>query len=242
MNINILYEDEYCVVIDKPAGLIVHADGKTKEPNVTDWFEEKYPASKGVGEPMRKLDGSIIERSGIVHRLDRETSGVLLIAKTNDSFEFFKQQFQDRSIQKTYNAFVYGEMKQKEGTIDRPIARSRKDFRLWSAQPGSRGEARDAHTDFHVLLTSGGASYVEVYPRTGRTHQIRVHFKAINHPIVSDSLYAPNRESLFGFERLALHARLLEFKTPDGLEHRVEASFPMDFIGALETMRALAKA
>ena len=237
MDIKILYEDKHCVVINKPAGLVVHADGRTAEPNVTEWFEEYYPESKNVGEPITKTDGTVIHRSGIVHRLDRETSGVLLIAKTTEAFEFFKKQFQDREVHKTYNAFVYGVMKGEEGVINRPIARSRSDFRLWSAQRGGRGEAREAITEYKVLMNDGTHTYVEVYPKTGRTHQIRVHFKAINHPIVADGLYAPKREAALGFARLALHARLLEFTTPDGGEVRVEAPFPMDFIQAQENMR-----
>lgn len=238
MEIPILYEDDSVVVVNKPAGLVVHPDGKTKEFTLVDWIRENYPAIKNVGEPITLSNGQVIHRPGIVHRLDRETSGVLAIAKTQGSFLRFKNQFQERETKKTYFAFVYGEMKEDDGVIDRPIARSRKDFRLWSAQRGGRGETREAVTSYTVRLRAKGLSYVEVEPKTGRTHQIRVHFKAINHPVVCDNLYAPKREPALGFGRLALHARSLEFTDVDGRRIRVEAPFPEDFIKALSVMKA----
>lgn len=247
MDVPILYEDESILVVNKPAGLVVHEDGRTKEPTLVDWILEKYPEMKEVGEPLTLSSGEVIYRPGIVHRLDRETSGVLVIAKTQKAFEYLKKQFQSRETKKTYFAFVYGEIKEEEGTIDRPIARSRKDFRLWSAQRGARGEAREAVTNYAVRLRAKGFSYVEVEPKTGRTHQIRVHFKAINHPVVCDKLYAPKlaqrslgevgRESALGFERLALHARSLEFENLDGKHLKIEAPFPEDFEKALAAMK-----
>ena len=230
----ILHQDENLIVINKPAGLVVHSDGKTIEPSVADWLLENFPETKEVGEPWSLTGGKVIYRPGIVHRIDRETSGVLVVARNQKTFEFLKDQFQGREVKKIYNAFVYGEMKQDEGVINRPIARSKKDFRLWSAQRGARGAAREAITNFSVLekgrdARSVAASYLEVRPETGRTHQIRVHFKAINHPIVCDKLYAPKRPSILGFSRLALHARSLEFKTLEGELLKIEAPLPPDF-------------
>lgn len=238
MDVSILYEDENIIAVDKPAGLVVHSDGRTKESTLVDWFLQKYPNSKHVGEPVITSSKETILRSGIVHRLDRDTSGVLLIAKTNEGFECLKKQFQDRSIKKIYNTFVYGIVKDDEGTINRPIARSRKDFRLWSAQRGGRGETRDAITNYKVIkrnknIGEGGATYVEAHPLTGRTHQIRVHFKAINHPVVADTLYAPKKEPLLGFKRLALHARFLKFENCQGKLVEIEAPYPPDFEFAL---------
>ncbi|HZS43184.1 MAG TPA: RluA family pseudouridine synthase [Candidatus Paceibacterota bacterium] len=239
MEIPLIYEDKNLIILNKPSGLVVHSDGKTKEGSVAEWLLEKYPEIKEVGEPWRTPIGEIIYRPGIVHRLDRETSGVLIVARNQETFFYLKNLFQTRAVSKIYNAFVYGLMKEKDGTIDRPIARSRKDFRLWSAQRWARGQAREAITNYQVLKekdVKGGVSFLEVRPETGRTHQIRVHLKAINHPVVCDKLYAPKRESLLGFERLALHARSIEFKTETGEVIKAEAPFPPDFERALDLM------
>ncbi|MDD2935411.1 MAG: RluA family pseudouridine synthase [Candidatus Pacebacteria bacterium] len=234
--IKIIYEDENILAINKPSGLVVHSDGKTKEATLADWVLKNYPETEDVGEPLVLSTGEIIKRPGIVHRLDRETSGILLIAKNQKTFLFLKEQFQKRTIKKSYRAFVYGEMKNDDGIIDRPIGRSNKDFRMWSAQRGARGQMRTAVTEYNVLERSNGFSFVEVNPKTGRTHQIRVHFKAINHPIVSDSLYAPKREKGLGFDRLALHSYSIEFSLPNGKEMKLEAELPEDFLRALKNL------
>jgi len=235
-DIKILYEDKDIVAINKPAGLIVHPDGKKKEESVIDWVLAKYPETKDVGEPIEMTSGETIQRPGIVHRIDRDTSGVLLIAKTTEGFDSLKEQFHDRKINKNYLAFVYGNVKQDRGMIDRPIARSSTDFRLWSAQRGSRGEKRDALTYYSVIKRGDGFTYLRVMPKTGRTHQIRVHLKAIHHPIVSDSLYAPNKEKLLGFSRVALHASNIEFVNTTGEKISVEAPLPEDFVRALSVI------
>ena len=211
----------------------MHCDGKRKAPPLTDWREKNYPGRKGVGEPLTLSNSDVIERSGIVHRIDRETSGVMLIAKNQPAFLYFKKQFQDRAVNKIYHAFVYGEMKEDDGVIDRPIGRSKKDFRQWSAQRGARGAMREAVTHYRVMAKSGGFSFVEAIPKTGRTHQIRVHFKAVNHPIVSDSLYASKKEKSLGFERLALHAYSIEFTLMNDKRIKIIAPHPDDFKRAL---------
>ncbi len=235
--IKIIYEDKNLLAIDKPAGLVVHPDGKTIEPTLVDWILKNYPEIEDVGEPLVLSTGEIIKRPGIVHRLDRETSGILIVAKNQKTFLFLKEQFQERIIKKSYRAFVYGEMKEEKGIIDRPIGRSSKDFRMWSAQRGARGQMREAVTEYNVLERGNGFSFVEANPKTGRTHQIRVHFKAINHPIVSDSLYAPKREKGLGFERLALHSYSIEFSLPNGKQIKLEAELPSDFKAALKQIR-----
>lgn len=237
--IEILYEDENVLVINKPAGLVVHGDGKTKEDTLVDWILEKYPEIKEVGEPGRDSKGGIIFRPGIVHRLDRETSGVMLIAKNQKSFDFLKKQFQNHEIKKTYHAFVAGEIKDRQGTIDRPIGRSSKDFRMWSAQRGARGEMREAITDYKVLIATKDYSFVEVSPKTGRTHQIRVHFKAISHPLIGDSLYNPKHKNILGFERLALHSYEISFKGLEGDSHVINAPYPDDFNKAYSLLQKL---
>jgi 23S rRNA pseudouridine1911/1915/1917 synthase len=253
--ITILYEDTHIAAINKPAGIMVHPDGRATGPFITDWVVKQFPRAKNVGEPSRAPDGTPIIRPGIVHRLDRETSGVLLIAKTAKGHEWLKKQFQDRTIKKKYVAFVWGDLKEEFGTITRPIGRSGSDFRRYSASRGSRGVEREAETYWTKLATivvpvklnnvSSGRdkdsteskqrfTLMEAEPRTGRTHQIRVHFSAIQHPVVGDTLYAPNRPMMLGFERTALHARSIDFENLDGQRIKVEAPLPKDFKDACE--------
>lgn len=236
----IIYENGDYLVINKPAGLVVHADGKTVERTLVDWIQENYPDIQGVGEPMvisNKGVETTIDRPGIVHRLDRETSGLMIIAKTQDSFEFFKSAFKNRDIDKTYHAIVWGHVKEDDGTIDAPIARSKSDFRKWSAQRGARGLQRPAITDYKVLARFAEAgdkfTLVEVSPQTGRTHQIRVHMKYFNHPIICDSLYGEGKPAVLGFARTALHSRKISFTDPRGDEKTFEAPYPDDFLEVL---------
>lgn len=242
--ITILYEDKDILAIDKPAGLVVHPDGKTEEVTLTDWVLEHYPKTAKVGEPIviearpatEKSPASpefIINRPGIVHRLDRETSGVMLIAKTAKAHAHLKEQFKERMIQKKYYAFLNGELKEQWGIINRPIGRSTSDFRKWSATRGARGELRPAETWWTLLGARGGYSFVEAEPKTGRTHQIRVHFKAINHPVVCDRLYAPDKLCAFGFGRTALHASSITFTDMKGEAITVTAPIPVDFKEAM---------
>jgi len=241
MDIKIIYEDENFLAVNKPSGLMVHSDGKSKERTLCDWILKNYPETENVGEPLKLSSGEIIKKPGIVHRLDKETSGVILIAKNQDTFLCLKKQFQERKVKKIYKAFVYGVPpvggKEEKGVIDRAVGRSKKDFRLWSAQRGARGVLRKAITEYKVLKKNSsiklGAgkdfSFVEIYPKTGRTHQIRAHFKAINHPIVCDKLYAPKRECALGFNRLALHAFSIEIVLPDGETRKFESELPIEF-------------
>lgn len=230
--IAVLYEDDDMLVINKPAGIMVHADGRSSARTVVDWFLNRVPAARGVGEPGRAQDGSPLERSGVVHRLDRDTSGVLVLAKHQTAFEHLKAQFHDRHARKEYRAFVYGTMKERWGTIDRPIGRSPKDFRLRSAQRGAKGALRPAVTDWELIGQSATHAYLRVMPKTGRTHQIRVHLKVIGHPVVHDTLYALEAERRAGdlnFTRLALHAYALKLTIPNGEEKQFLAPLASDF-------------
>lgn len=238
MNPSILFENDDVIVINKPAGLVVHPDGRTNERTLVDWILETHPEMKGVGEPLTLQSGEVIDRPGIVHRLDRETSGVLALAKNQEAFLFLKKQFQDREAAKIYNAFIYGTPKAREGVISEPIGRSPSDFRRWLAGRGAKGELRDAVTEYTIQESSRDFAFVEARPKTGRTHQIRVHFKFIQHPIVADSLYAPNMPKALGFERLALHARRLTLTLPGGEVVSVEAPLPPDFEQALALLLA----
>lgn len=226
------------IAIDKPSGVSVHQDGKSKEETISDWFIKKYPKSKDVGESIF-VDGKEIKKPGIVHRLDKETSGVLLLVKNQKTFEFLKNQFSNREIKKTYNAIVSGFVKDDRGTIRKEIGRSPNDFRKRLAGRGARGELREAITEYSVLKrfeseTENGISlskftYLEVRPKTGRTHQIRVHMKFINHPVVGDTLYNPKQTFIKGLHRLALHARKIEFKNLKGEILKIEATLPKEF-------------
>jgi 23S rRNA pseudouridine1911/1915/1917 synthase len=239
--IDILFEDEHMAVINKPAGLMVHTDGHSDKKTVVDWFLEKYPDAYGVGETQKNNKGQTLERSGVVHRLDADTSGVLVLAKTHDSFEHLKRQFHDRLVHKEYRAFVYGAMREQWGTIDKPIGRSAKDFRLRSAMHGAKGMLRDAVTHYERIgfgqYQSELFTYVKLIPKTGRTHQLRVHLKAIDRPIVGDVLYGESymkRSNNLGIQRLALHAHILELETPAGARERFIAPVPQEFEEAAE--------
>ena len=238
----ILYEDEYVIVLNKPAGLVVHGDGRNEFETLADILMAGRPELTDIGEPM-VLEGKTVKRPGIVHRLDKDTSGCLLIAKNQESFLFFKKQFQDHTIKKTYHACLLGVPKEREGVITAPIGRARDDVRKWTVGRGARGELREAITQYKVLADIGGTegkgstedgvySYVEAKPETGRTHQLRVHFKSLNHPIISDALYAPGRDTALGFARMALHAREIVFAIPTGEVISIAAPYPDDFKAA----------
>lgn len=232
---------------------MVHSDGKSDEKTIVDWVVERFPELKTVGEAWHaELSLDEFPRAGIAHRLDRDTSGCLLIAKNQEAFEYIKELFKEHSIQKTYHAVVYGWVEDDSGTIDAPIGRSGADFRRWSAQRGARGKMREAVTEYQVLrrfelpsLTppQRGEDHekftlLALRPKTGRTHQIRVHMKYLNHPIVADDLYAGKKveqSHSLGISRHALHALSLEFIDPEGERVYVEAPYPEDFQRALQS-------
>jgi 23S rRNA pseudouridine1911/1915/1917 synthase len=229
----VIYEDDEVLGLNKPTGLVVHSDGKSEESTLVGWVLERYPNISGVGEKFILPSGHEVDRSGVVHRLDRETSGVIVVAKTQESYENLKQQFQDRSTKKIYNVFVYDHLREKSGSIDSPIGRSTQDFRKYSAELGAKGEKRVAVTGYKVVKEGENASYLEVSPLTGRTHQIRVHLKSIGHPVVCDTLYAPKRKCILGFSRTALHARSITLALQSGSGVVLEAEHPADFAEAL---------
>ena len=227
-NLTVLYEDANIVAVNKPAGLITHADGRTKEETAEDWFKERYKVQNAI----------LPAQSGYVHRLDRDTSGVLVFAKNAMAYEFLRKAFHDRDVQKTYLALVYGVLKEKNGVIDFDIGRSRKDFRLRSAQPKAKGRLRDALTRYEVVGEAEGYSLLKMSPETGRTHQIRVHLKAIHHPIVGDKLYGPalppkGAPLAGGISRLGLHAYSLDLPLPSGGRALITAPVPSDLATAL---------
>jgi len=227
-SIPIIYEDDRIVVINKPAGLLVHhgdVSSNPNEPTVAAWLVNKYPSIKGVGEDPA--------RPGIVHRLDRQTSGVLVIAKNQAAYEHLKKQFKNREAVKTYRAILEGILKDDRGLIDRPIGKARADVRLRMAGSRARGVLREALTYYKVLdrFASANCTYAELYPKTGRTHQIRVHAKAINHPVVGDLVYGALSRP--GVTRHLLHAYSLEITLPSGERRTFNAPLPPDFLDFL---------
>lgn len=210
--IEIIHQEKDFVIINKPAGLITHSDGRKKEvvDSVAAQVLKLYPQTKDVGEKDDKF-----ERYGIVHRLDLETSGVMIIALNQEFYTYIKEQFKNHEVHKEYRAIVYGHFKSPKGCIQDPIGRSQSDFRKYVCGRFARGELREAVTYYQVLKEfekmGDKYSYISVEPKTGRTHQIRVHMKHINHGIVADSLYMPKHKTL-GLKRQALHAYKISFK------------------------------
>lgn len=240
MNVPILYEDADIVVVNKPAGLITHSDGRTEEPSVAEWALARYPSLRDVGEPWTSPQGETILRSGIVHRLDRGTSGVMVLAKTSEAHAFLKRQFEDRTTEKCYRALVYGHPTEDAGVIEAEIVRIRSVPPRWGIVRAEESRKhRAAITEWQVLARGADpaagekASYLEALPKTGRTHQIRVHLKHLGHPVVCDPLYAKGRPCLFGFARPALHAFSLSLVLPSGERRTFKAPLPDDFKSAL---------
>ncbi|XKT74593.1 MAG: RluA family pseudouridine synthase [Patescibacteria group bacterium UBA2163] len=231
-SVSIIFEDEDVCVVAKPSGMTTHKDGKRDEYTLADWFVEHYPDAQGVGEPLTLTNGTVIDRPGIVHRLDKGTSGVLVLARNQEAFTHLKAQFQDRLVEKEYRAFVWGRMKDDSGVIDKPIGRSRGDFRKRSAEFGAKPPLRDAETRYAVIARGNEHTYLTLTPKTGRMHQLRVHLKAVGNPIVCDGLYAPKKKSALGFERLALHASAITLTLPSGPQETFTAPLPKDFIEA----------
>lgn len=206
----VLYEDDDCVVINKPAGVLTHSQGKFgNEPTVATFLRRHVTDMTG-------------ERAGIVHRLDRATSGVLIGAKNPEALSYLQQQFADRKAKKTYVAIVKGHLKQPEAIIDMPIERNPKAPATFRVGPNGK----HAKTHYKVLAESKEASLVELKPETGRTHQLRVHLAHLGHPIIGDPLYGGAKH----FDRLYLHAQSLEVALPDTHERKTfTAPLPPEF-------------
>ena len=198
-----LFEDEWLLVIDKPTGLAVHPGAGERQETVLDIFRFQYPQITAMADP---------ERPGIVHRLDKDTSGVLILAKNEDALERMQALFQEREMQKTYLALVKGHMRFRNGTIDRPLARSLKNRARFEVVGEDREDRRDASTDFSVIREFANFTYVRLMPHTGRTHQLRVHLAHFGNPVLGDILYGNRKQR--ELPRLALHAQRIEFTHP----------------------------
>lgn len=200
MEPRIIYETEDIVVLDKPSGLLTHPTARGEKETVVSWLRERYPEIVSVGEDAT--------RPGIVHRLDKETSGLLVVAKTQEAYEELKRLFHDRKIQKHYFALVWGVPRLDQGTIEKEIAAhkgKRRTIEVWSQVESAK--TRPAITAWKLVEAFGDSmALLDVAPKTGRTHQIRVHMASIGHPLVCDPLYAGKRECPAELGRLFLHA------------------------------------
>lgn len=235
MEVTILYEDDDVLAVNKPSGLVVHADGRTKETTLTGWIKEKYPKIEDVGEPLKIGTGEIIKRWGIVHRIDRETSGIVLVAKNQKAYVFIKEQFINREIEKFYELVVHGDVRYDQGIINLPIGRNKSDFRKRATGKAVRGETKEAITYYETLARKEKLSFVRANPKTGRTHQIRIHFADTGHPILGDKLYSVYRKAPINIGRLALHSRSIEFDLPSTRKAiKIVAPYPADFQRAVD--------
>lgn len=225
----IIYEDANILAINKPAGTAVHkVNSEDPQETVADILTDLYPDMRQVGEdPLRP---------GIVHRLDKDTSGLMVVAKNNKAFFYLKNLFQTRSIKKTYIALVHGSPKESKGIIQAPLGKI--GAKQTTRTHGKRDlKERVAVTHYSVTRTYANFSLLEVSPETGRTHQIRVHLKLIGHPITGDKVYGPkNASNPPGLTRLFLHAQRLEFITPDGKSLTLEVDLPKELQDILEDL------
>lgn len=197
--LHIVYEDKSLLVIDKPAGMVVHPAPGHYSGTLVNALLHHCSDLAGIGG---------VERPGIVHRLDKDTSGLVVVAKTDAAHQSLSQQFKDREIQKVYLALVAGRVKNSSGTINSPIGRHRVHRKKMASNIVN---GREALTRYELIERFDKFSYLRLYPKTGRTHQIRVHLASIGHPILGDTLYGGNTKQL---PRQALHAHILQLKHP----------------------------
>lgn len=213
IDLPILYEDDDCLVIDKPVGVLTHSKGEFNPEATVATFLRNY---------LKDMQGS---RAGIVHRLDRATSGVIICAKNQAALSWLQKQFSQRKAKKTYIAVVQGSMREQEAVIDMPIERNPKapaTFRV-----GVNG--KHAKTHYRVLQTTNSLSLLELKPETGRTHQLRVHLAQLGHPIVGDTLYGGKPS-----DRMFLHAHELELTLPSRERRTFTSAVPAEFASTMK--------
>ena len=236
MNISIVYEDDNILVVNKPYGLIVHPKNVTDtQPALTDWVVSNYPKLKDVGEPF-DASGEPFPRHGIMHRLDKDTSGLIVIAKNQATFEFFKNLFQTHAIQKHYYALVHGRPKESSGVINAPLGRIGMK-RTTRIEGKKMIDSKESITEYKTVRNFDKYALLDVSPKTGRTHQIRVHLKSISCPIAGDPVYTPKGwQKPEGLDRLFLHAYKLEFPAPDGKALTIETDLPEELQKVLKML------
>jgi len=222
-NIKIIFLNKDYIVVDKPAGMTVHSGIGSSEKTLVDFLVEKFPEIKTVG------DDKII-RPGIVHRLDKETSGVMVVARNQKAFEYLKNLFKSRKIEKKYLALVHGRLKKKAGKIEGEMGRSKRDFRRQALARGKISVRKERYslTYYKVLKEFSDYSLLEVFPKTGRMHQIRVHLHSIGHPVVGDSKYTFKKYKKINFPKMFLHASEISFVDQNGKKMKFVSLAPRE--------------
>jgi 23S rRNA pseudouridine1911/1915/1917 synthase len=254
MDVPILFEDDALVVINKPPGVVVNRAESVKDQTLQDWATEHIqfsseqvilPKVQDDTKPVYDINKEFTDRSGIVHRIDKETSGILLIAKSAQTFSNLKDQFMNHTIQKIYQAIIHDRLPSPEGEINVPIDRLPWNKEQFGVVPGGK----ESITHYKVLETferkvkKGKEVYqlVECYPKTGRTHQIRVHLKYLNRPILGDYLYAGRktaRDDRTWVPRVMLHAYQIVFSHPISHEEMtINAPLPEDMQTVITTLK-----
>ena len=224
----IIFENEDIIVIDKPAGLTVHPVTPEQKDTLVNELITHYPEIKNVGEDLL--------RPGIVHRLDKDTSGLMIIAKNNKVFEHLKNQFQQRKVEKKYIALVHGKVKDKKGTITKSISFSKKDHKKRSALLDEK--SKRAWTEYQVIENFENYTLLEVSIKTGRTHQIRIHLASIGHPVAGDKQYKFKRQiNPKNLSRQFLHAKYLKFQLLDGKIMEFKSELPEDLKNTLKEIK-----
>lgn len=236
---NILIKEKDYLVIEKPAGLLVHSTHETHtELTLVDWLIKKFPGIKKVGDPVSLLKEENIFRPGILHRLDRDVSGLMIVARTQKGFDYFKKEFKLKNVKKEYIALASGVISKDEDKLIFPIARSR-DGKL-VALPVNSEKGKSAATEFDVLQRFHNHTLIKLNLLTGRTNQIRIHLSAYNHPLVGDKVYASNkfqRIEKIKLKRVFLHAQRLEFTDPSGNEVKIESSLPEELDNIIKNLK-----
>ena len=232
LNLSVLWEDDDILVVNKPPFVVVNRAESIKGETVQDWAEKRLKISEMNLSAENRDDKVFLQRSGAAHRLDKETSGCLIIAKNPTALVLLLGQFKERKVKKEYLALVHGHLKPKEGTIRLPLSRSRFDREKWEIKYSGKSAETTWKVEKYYRLTS----LVRLFPKTGRTHQIRVHLAHLGCPIYSDekyltrSLVAPDRERL---SHHFLHAEKIGFFDMSGSYREVVAPLPADMIELL---------
>jgi 23S rRNA pseudouridine1911/1915/1917 synthase len=234
----ILIKEKEYLVIEKPAGLLVHSGQDRSEPTLVDWLIKKFPKIKKVGDAVALERNENLFRPGIVHRLDRKVSGLMIIALTQSAFDYLKSQFKLKNVRKEYLALVSGVIPKDDGEINFPIHRSQAGKLVALALNSDKGQA--AHTEFEVLQRFRNHTLVQLKPLTGRTNQLRIHLSAYNHPIVGDDVYASRKFQIrekIKLNRIFLHAAHLFFIDPDGKQVDITSPLPEELNEILKKLK-----
>jgi 23S rRNA pseudouridine1911/1915/1917 synthase len=233
MYIPVIFEDSDIVVINKPSGIVVHPFDFSNEETILGFLQEKYPEMFSIENTITLQDNRIIALGGLVHKLDRETSGVLLIAKNQKIFDELQYQFHNQKVEKEYTALLEGALDLRPShesadsrsfTIDAPLGRGKKEYKQSTNPVNPRGTLLEAVTDVRVIKRNDTTTLVKLIPHTGRTHQLRAHMSSIGHPIVGDIAYGSiNKDS-----RIMLHAKSISLIV-NGEKKMFTAELPEEF-------------